>query len=268
MGIKPNKVFTKETMHANDSLTVIHQNIRGLSSKTDGLIFSIVSNNINPHLICVSEHHLTSENFLFINLEKYVLGSSYAHLIHHAGGVCIYISDLNITIINLSEFCDEINIEICAVKITTRKTNIIVLCIYRSPSGNFGHFVNMIDIVLKLLYKPKIEFIICGDFNVNFLEDGGRKKQLSLLMQSDNIFHTVEFSTRISKKSNTAIDNSFIDNARLNSFEVTYISNGVSGHDAQCLVIKNNLNLEKQTTHEVTTRLVNKESIADFLYVN
>jgi hypothetical protein len=27
MGIKPNKAFTKETMHANDSLTVIHQNI-------------------------------------------------------------------------------------------------------------------------------------------------------------------------------------------------------------------------------------------------
>ena len=75
MGIKPNKAFTKETMHANDSLTVIHQNIRGLSSKSDEFICSIVSNNINPHLICLSEHHLTNQNFSVINLENNVLGS-------------------------------------------------------------------------------------------------------------------------------------------------------------------------------------------------
>jgi hypothetical protein len=35
----------------------------------------------------------------------------------------------------------------------------------------------MLDVVLKSLYKPKNKFIICGDFNVNFLEDGGRKMQ-------------------------------------------------------------------------------------------
>ena len=39
------------------------------------------------------------------------LGSSYAHSIHHDGRVCIYVrSDLNFITINLSQFCDEINI--------------------------------------------------------------------------------------------------------------------------------------------------------------
>jgi hypothetical protein len=64
------------------------------------------------------------------------------------------------------------------------KRNIIMLCIYRSPCGNFEYFVNMLDKLLKLLYIPKNEFIICGDFNVNFLEECGRKMQLALLLQT------------------------------------------------------------------------------------
>jgi hypothetical protein len=113
MGIKPSQAFTKDTTHVNDTLIVIHQNIRGLGSKSDELLCSIVSTNINPHLICLSEHHLSSQNLSFINIENYVLGSSYAHKSHHGGGVCIYVrSDLNFTTINVTQFCDEMSIEI------------------------------------------------------------------------------------------------------------------------------------------------------------
>jgi hypothetical protein len=89
MGIKPNKAFTKDTVHVNDSLIVIHQNIRGLGSKSDELLRSTVSTNINPHLICLSEHHLSGQNLSFINIKNYALGSSYARTSHHGGGVCI-----------------------------------------------------------------------------------------------------------------------------------------------------------------------------------
>jgi hypothetical protein len=180
--------------------------------------------------------------------------------------VYILRSDLKFTTINLTQYCDEMNIEICAIKITTGKTNIIVLCIYRSPCGNFQYFVNMLDRVLKFLCKPKNEFIICGDFIVNFLEECGRKMQLALLLQSYNTFHTVQFPTRITETTSFAIDNIFIDNARINTFEVMSISNGLSDHDAQCLVIKNSFNLEKQIAHGITAILVNKDSIAEFLY--
>jgi hypothetical protein len=84
-------------------------------------------------------------------------------------------------------------------------------------------------------------------------------------MQSYNIFHTVEFPTRIRKNTSTAIDNIFIDRARVNSFKVTSVSNRLSDHDAQCLVLLNNLNLERQTTNRIITRLVDKNSIAEFL---
>jgi hypothetical protein len=150
MGLIPNNAFTKHTRHVNDSLTVIHQN-RGLSNKSDELICSLTSNN-NPHLICLSEHYLTSQNLSIINLDNYILGTSYAHTNSRGGGVCVCIrSNINFTTVDVSQFCEEMNIEICATKITVCKTNIIVLCTYRSPNGNFDHFVNTLDRVLKII---------------------------------------------------------------------------------------------------------------------
>jgi hypothetical protein len=86
-----------------------------------------------------------------------------------------------------------------------------------------------------------------------------------LLSQAYNTFHTVQFPTRITETISSAIDNIFIDNARINSYDVISFSNGLSNHEAQCLVLKNSFNLEKQTMQGITTRLVNKDSIAQFL---
>jgi hypothetical protein len=49
--------------------------------------------------------------------------------------------------------------------------NIILLTLYRAPSGNFDHFLNRVETV----HSPKAEFVICGDINVNYLMDSNRK---------------------------------------------------------------------------------------------
>jgi hypothetical protein len=43
------------------------------------------------YCICLSEHYLSTQNLLLINLENYYLGSSFSRTINHGGGVCIYI---------------------------------------------------------------------------------------------------------------------------------------------------------------------------------
>jgi len=69
---------------------------------------------------------------------------------------------------DLSQYCTEKVIEVCAVQIKTGNHLIILLCIYRSPSGNFGEFAVQLDLILKYIQKQKLEFIMCGDFKVNF----------------------------------------------------------------------------------------------------
>jgi hypothetical protein len=64
------------------------------------------------------------------------MGSSYACTNHQGGGVCIYIrADIKFIAINLTQFCDENNIEIWALKLTIARANLLVLCIYRMPCG-------------------------------------------------------------------------------------------------------------------------------------
>ena len=153
-------------------MTVIHQNIRGLSNKSDELICSFTTNQINPHIIRLSEHNLSTHNLLLINLENYYLGCSFSRSINHGGGVCIYIrKDIHFVKRDVLHYCVEKIIEFCVVQIDTKTSHIVIICMYRSPVGNFEQFLSILDTALKYLYRPKTEFIICGDVNVNYLLD-------------------------------------------------------------------------------------------------
>ena len=51
------------------------------------------------------------------------------------------------------------------------------------------------------------------------------------------MLHTVNFAKRIQYNSNTAMDNIFVDNSRINLSSVSPIINCLSDHDAQILTI-------------------------------
>jgi hypothetical protein len=87
------------------------------------------------------------------------------------------------------------------------------------------------------LHKPSIKFVICGDLNVNFLTDSNLNLQITLLLQSYIMFHTIDFPTRTTKNFSSAIDNICIDYCKVNSFEVLPLINGLSDHDAPYLVL-------------------------------
>jgi len=65
-----------------------------------------------------------------------------------------------------------------------------------------------------------------------------KKKKVSLLT-TYNLSSTINFSTRIQNNSNTAINNIFLDNSRINLPSISPIINGLSDHFAQILKIKN-----------------------------
>jgi hypothetical protein len=107
---------------------------------------------------------------------------------------------------DVSQFCIEKTFQVCATQLDLGNYYIIVICIYRSPTGNFFNFLNQLDSTLKYLYNTKTEFIICRDFNVDFSKDSNFKLLLSCLLQSYNLFHVVDFPTRFNKMSCSTID--------------------------------------------------------------
>jgi hypothetical protein len=113
-----------------------------------------------------------------------------------------------------------------------------ILTVYRSPSGNFNRFLEILDCVLQFVYSPSLGIIICGDININYLVVTEQRKQLDNLLFLYNLVGIVDFPTRLSNTSTTAIDNIFIDVSTFHDYLFTPFPNGLSDHDAQILAFK------------------------------
>jgi hypothetical protein len=134
--------------------------------------------------------------------------------------------------INLNLYNKEEDLEISTLKLHFMSTLFTVVCIYRSPMGDFHCFLNQVELILYKLHKMSNEIIIlCGDFNINYANDNSRKDLLNSLLVSFNLFSTTNFPMRISNKSCTSTDNIYI-NIDLYEFSVYPFINGLSDHDA------------------------------------
>jgi hypothetical protein len=151
-------------------------------------------------------------------------------------------------------------LEICAIQLVTETANLIILSTYRTPSGDVNEFLKRLDVILNYMYSPKSEFIIYSDIDVNYLNENNHKQQINSLLKTYNLSPTVSFATRIQNSSSRAIDNIFIDNARLSS---SYIS-PLSDHDAHFLA-KSNIAIEVDlASSNWRTRIIDGETFAQF----
>jgi transposase len=66
------------------------------------------------------------------------------------------------------------------------------------------------ELILHNICKRKAKVIVCGDFNVNYMVNSCRKRQLDDLLLSFNLCSIVKFPTRIGSKTSTIIDNIFL----------------------------------------------------------
>jgi len=165
----------------------------------------LLSTNL-PHVLCFSEHHLRDHEINSIYINSYHLGAKYCRVNLKHGGVSIFIHEtLPFTTIDLSEFCIDQYIEICAIKLHFSFVKFCVMSVYKAPTGNFIHFLSSLDSILNLLYNNFLNFI-CGDFNINYLENSNGKLQLDSLLASYNLQSVVDFPTRITSSSHTTID--------------------------------------------------------------
>ena len=133
----------------------------------------------------------------------------------------------------------------------------------QSPSGNFSYFLSSLKSVLNQLFSNSNNAIICGDININYLEITNNKLHLDSLLASYNLYSVIDFPTRISSCSSTAIDNIFIDTFKNSEFTVKPLHNGLSDHDAQVLTLTN-ITIRSSKTHCYSKRSINENSILEF----
>jgi hypothetical protein len=113
----------------------------------------------------------------------------------------------------------------------------LYVAVYRSPSSNYSTLLTKIELILQKICKNNVKVIICGDINVNFMDDCPTKRQLEILLSSFNLSSIVTFPTRIGLNKSTIIDNIFIDEQQYDGYDIFTVSNGLSDHEAQLLVL-------------------------------
>jgi len=141
---------------------------------------------------------------------------------------------------------------------------LIISILYRGPTGEFNPSIKNLDDALKHLYKPKVEYLFCGDKHslCHWKKLGGG--ELASLLATYNLSHTVTFGTRIQNNSSTASDNIFVNNSRINLYSISPIINGLWDHAAQILQVKNIHATINKFPLKQRTRLIGNEIFMTF----
>lgn len=193
------------------------------------------------------------------------VGSSFTRLGSiHGGSLIILNNQLKFKerkdILSLSV---ERTIELSAVELE----QFIVVCVYRPPLSNFELFENIMESVLLKISHSRKKLLICGDFNVNILENSTMSVRLLNLFKSGNLNYIFMEPTRVTATSATCIDNIFTDIFPTNK---SVISKLESDHLGQLIVfetLRKNVVKKQITFVPVTTGRVErmKQSLAQAL---
>lgn len=213
----------------------MHQNVQCIKNKVLELELYINALEQKPNLICLTEHWLKPAEEDFIKLEGYKMVSSFSRLDMAHGGACIFSTEHDFEeITGIKEISIEGHIECACVK--SNKNKIIVLCIYRSNLGDFDAFIEKLgDIFDKIQLKYKtFKIVLCGDFNVNLMENSNQTQVFLDLISANNMSQTIFQPTRVTKNTATLLDNIFVNFNNYVNCEV--LKSTLSDHYAQLLV--------------------------------
>ena len=152
-------------MNDNDSLCIIHLNIRSLNKNFDKLYDFLVCVPFTPDVLCLSESCIKKQPLVNINLSGY----SFVNVdpVGNAGGIAMYVrNNLKIT--------QEQNIHLHGCEslwLTLYQPNtnkkLTIATIYRHPSQATDKFVEDFSNCLEKLTYEKKTFYILGDINLN-----------------------------------------------------------------------------------------------------
>jgi exonuclease III len=198
----------------NNTINIFHQNIRVIRFKCNELCCHL--RNELTHILCFTEHHLDKESLAILNTDNYQMGAHYRRNNYDKGGACIFVhKSLKFSAINLDSYCIDKDTEACVICLNSIWKRICILTVYRSPNGNFINFLTKMELILQNICKQKAKVIVCGDFNVNYIVNSCRKRQLGDLLLSLNLCSIVKFPTRIGSDTSTIIDNIFLDSTSM-----------------------------------------------------
>lgn len=225
--------INKRTGNKN-SFSIYHQNIQCITNKITYIEEFLDRENFKFSVLAFTEHWLLSKHLSYIKIKNYRLASVFYRQTNKNGGSCIFVAE-DVEACELEHIKSksaESTLECSAVMLSTLK--IIILNVYRPPSGDYDVFLTIIEDILLSLnqYTNRFTIILCGDFYLNLMYTKDKKVKIFLdLLKSFDLLQTITQPTRISKTGATLIDNIFVHSAL--EFRSKVVDYALSDHFGQ-----------------------------------
>lgn len=185
-----------------------------------------------PDLVLLTEHWLHPDECFNIPNYQPISLSCRENSLH--GGTLI-LSKQSFTFLNINKFDylrKEESFEISAAY--CKQLNLLVFCVYRSPSSDPKEFLNKLDGMLCEM-PPSSKVILAGDFNIDFSDRHNiNTTMLSNLLTSYGLLMHVNFPTRITDTSATIID--YVC-SNIDGVTCSVLHSGLSDHEAVSSVL-------------------------------
>ncbi|KAL4089448.1 hypothetical protein QTP88_024483 [Uroleucon formosanum] len=214
----------------NNSLNILHTNIRSLNKHIIDLEYLNASLNDKCHIIIASEAWISKEfNPKYFSFCKVFYIEYTKNNFRRSDGLVIFIK--NDIIHNTTELIiQDTNCLFTTINFNGHKYGILSL--YRSPNGDINTFLAQFNIVITdITNKHKnTKIIIIGDLNINLLDTTQNTTNYIDILNSLNFTSHINIITR--PDSNTCLDHVFsnIINNSLITIQVTLIDSLISDH--------------------------------------
>ncbi|KAI5639348.1 hypothetical protein NE865_08208 [Phthorimaea operculella] len=223
------------TAQNNNTLTILHQNVRSITSKT--ILLDLMLSKHDPDVLICSETWCKSTEIVKVQLKNYVLSNAFSRLTYGHGGVALFtrsgISYKKRP--DLQQLAIEYDFDFSAIELLESK--IIVIGMYRTGNGDFENFLLTLESLLNSIIGENKRFILVGDTNVNFLEDSPERTKLIDLLNSYDSQNIVNFPTRVTSSRSSCLDCGIVSCNDSDLVTVQQIDTPVSDHNAQLFFI-------------------------------
>jgi len=204
----------------------------------------------------MSEHWVNKISCNYIKVNGYKLISAYGRTNQKRGGVCILAkSNLGLESV-LYNGSIESDFEATVAYGTIDNKKVVIACLYRTPNSNYDLFLNKFNELLNYMQRYGEILIVCGDTNVNLLNESKEKKQMLNMLLENNLHQTIHSATRTTTQSATCIDNIF---ANIRAYHTHVEETQLSDHTFQIAFFKVGIMEEESNKEKRTFSQQNKE---------
>lgn len=220
------------------SVTLMHQNFQCIRNKLYQLEIIINHDLKKLDILCCTEHWLNTKEITYCHIPDFNLSSYFCRDTYKNGGTAIFVRQhlSHIEKKNTYYLNQDKVFEHAVTEISGQDYNLTVVCVYRSPDGCIKTFLEKFELLLNHLKSKKKQLILCGDFNIDFLNSDATITEFRSLIRSYNLIETIDTPTRIASNSKTCLDQIIIDHDSY-PFSVGNIDMGIADHNAVFLNI-------------------------------